>query len=134
MSRTSKGTSYEREVEKILQDKGYITERAYKKTIWAYNKKKRCYGPISISHDFFGSWDIIAKLKSKDRPTLWVQVTVWEEVSHKRGELMTFPWSPKHDECVIYARMRNKGRPHFRVLYAADNYQWNEEIEYVRKN
>ena len=123
MSKTSRGTSYEREVQKILEAKGYITERAYKKTIWSKGR------PFSISHDFFSCWDIIAK--QSERPTLWVQVTVWEGVSHKRKTLAGFPWSARYDRCAIYARMRNKGRPHFRVLYAADNYQWNEEIEYV---
>ena len=127
MSNVSKGKQYEKEVQKILESKGYIVERAFNKTVWLARGRV-----ISVAHDFFGQWDIIAK--KFDEPTLWVQVTVWEMVSAKKKKLSEcgYEWNSDFDCPVIYARIRGRNG-HFRVLYGKDGYEWQGETELVKK-
>lgn len=125
MSKKAKGSKYEREVMKILENDGWVVERAHPQFIPV--------GPgriISKAHDYFGAWDIIGK-----RPgykTLWVQVSTLAHVSDKRAQVNGFPWTPEHDEPCIFARVEGRNR-HFRVYYAREGYQWTGKTERVPK-
>ena len=127
MSNVSKGKEWEKEVEVILASKGYITEKAFNKTVWIGAGRV-----ISVAHDFFNVWDLIGKRYGE--PTLWVQVTSWEMVAARKKKILetNYQWNSDYDCPVIYARKR--GRPaHYRVCYGRDNYEWQGETEMVRK-
>lgn len=126
MSNVSKGKSYEKEVEQILLAENYMVERAFNKTVWL--SAGRC---ISVAHDFFGCWDLIAK--KVNEPTLWVQVTTWEQSSAKRPRLEAYKWDSDFDCPVIFARMRNQRPPHFRLLYGRDGYKWEGAVKMIVK-
>ena len=121
MSALSKGKSYELEVKKILESEGYKVEKAVNRVIWIKGK------PVSVAHDFFGAFDIIARQNGS--PTLWIQVTVWSQVSTKRHDLEGFKFNVG-EMGVIYARMRREDgeKPGFRLLYHTENYEWKGAI------
>lgn len=125
-NRAAQGKGYEKEVKDILTSEGWEVEQAINKTIFI--------GPgriISVAHDFFNLWDIMAVNNS---PTLhFIQVTVWEEVSHKikKIEDSIIDWTKWN--CAIYARMRQGRNPHYRVLEAKDNFTWVGGVKMVTK-
>lgn len=124
MSARDRGNAYEKEVKAILEEKGYVVERALPKLVWIPGRK----APISQSHDFFGCWDLIAK-KAGER-TLWIQVSTWEHFSDKRKQIVKagFPINHDVDCCAIFSRMRGGkggGKPHYRVAYAEQDFEWN---------
>ena len=125
MSNVSKGKQYEREAEKILQSQGYLTERAFNKTVWIRPGVVR-----SIAHDFFGHFDIIAKKAGS--PAVWVQVSTWEQSSVKRAKLLDLEAFGNGDDVQIWARVRGKGG-HFRILRVRDRYVWIGEMVEVIK-
>jgi len=79
MNNRQRGNAYEREVEKILQEQGYTTHRAYAATITTAGR------PFSRSNDIFTVADIIAK--SKDKATKWIQVTTGPRRAEKQRKL-----------------------------------------------
>lgn len=125
MSNSSKGKAYEREAMEVLKADGYMVEQAIPKTIWIGAGRI-----ISVAHDFFGVWDIIAKKLGE--PTLWVQVTTWESISPRRKKIQEYCWNSDFDCPVIYARIRGKDAC-FRLLYGRDGYEWTGEIKKLVK-
>jgi hypothetical protein len=121
VSSRSRGNAYEKEVKDILVGQGFIVEKALPRLVWIPGRRV----PISSSHDFFGCWDLVAK--KKGHKTLWVQVSTWEHMSHKRTQVKDFPWFEDVDVCAIYARVRGGGKDKacFRIAYAHEDYVWN---------
>lgn len=126
MSKRSKGNTYEKEVQRILESEGWLVERALPKFVYIPGRKF----PISTSHDFFSAWDLVCK--KANNPTLWVQVSTWEHASTKREQVKNFPWTPGVDLCAIYARVRGRGA-HFKVLYAHHGYEFRGDLQRVIK-
>jgi len=130
MSAKSKGTQYEKEVEKILQAEGWITERA--RPLYSF------IGPgkiISQRHDFFTLWDLLAVRSGL--PMRCVQVTVWENVSSKikffneqKEKLAAF--QTQFYEPCLYLRMRGRN-PHFRIIYLRYEWKWKGDTAMVVK-
>jgi len=67
VSTISRGKSYEREAIKILEKQGWLVEHAVNKTVYTGGRI------ISIAHDFFHMFDIIAKKPAFT--TRWIQVS-----------------------------------------------------------
>lgn len=123
MSKRSKGNQWETEVRKILESEGYIVEKAHARLVWIKGR------PISMSHDFYGAWDLIAK--KGGFKTLWAQVSSIAHVSDKRSQIASFPWTSDFDDCRIYGRIPNSRL--FRVYYAKDDYAWMGDTAEVPK-
>lgn len=124
MSRTSTGKAYEKEAREILESQGWLVEKAINKTIFL--------GPgkiISVAHDFFHCFDLIAKKLGEK--TRWIQVSVWEKASQKRKDLASFPATLAYDSVEIWGRVRRGGKPHFRVLKADQDFEWKGDVEMV---
>jgi len=68
-SKKAIGAYYENKAKKMLEAEGYIVERALPKTVWIPGKGGR--RPISIHHDFFGLFDLIA---IKEKEVRWIQI------------------------------------------------------------
>ena len=104
MSTNSKGTYYEKKSMDILEKRGYRVERALPKVIWVKGR------PLSIHHDFFGLFDLIAV-----RPDgmLFVQVKYYGENTHARGKedvkgALEFP-APVHSKLMhLWRKQGNK--------------------------
>ena len=120
MSSEARGSSYEREAREIMESWGYVVEKAIKKAVWI--KRKGRPTPISIAHDFFGAFDLIGK--KLGMPTLWVQVSTWDEMSHKRKQVAGFPATAGIDDVALFGRVRGGRSPHFRVLWSKDDFLW----------
>lgn len=94
MSSRSKGASYEREFESILNNIGYTTQRVKGST--KFNKNV----------DFFGLWDIIGFTEKS-----WLLVQVKTDYRDKVYKELR-DWFEKHkppNTCCIYA-IRKKGK------------------------
>ena len=133
MSNVSRGKQYEKECEAILTAKLYLVERAFNKTVFL--------GPgriISVAHDFFGLWDIMARKKSGSfndaDMTLWVQVTTWESVAIRKRKIRESGarWDDGHNQSCLYARIRGRNG-HFRVLWGEHDYEWHGQVEQLIK-
>jgi hypothetical protein len=125
MSTRDKGNRWEKEVKAILESQGYVVERALPKFVYIPGRKF----PISQSHDFFGAWDIIAKLSGEK--TLWIQVSSWDNASTKRKQVEDFPATEGFDECAIWARVEGRNG-HFRIMYRRNGYEWKGDTVMVK--
>jgi hypothetical protein len=79
MKTRTKGNKYELEVQKILEQYGYVCHRAYPSSYRVGSKI------FARSNDILGCFDIIAK--KKDSPTLWIQVSTGPRKSEKQKKI-----------------------------------------------
>ena len=108
MDKRAKGKRLEKMAEDILARDGYLVEKA--------NPKLMFIGPgkvISRAHDFFGAWDIICVPK-KEGLLKFIQVSVWEEMSHKIKQVRDFPQGKYRQEIWLWHSRGRNG--HFRIL------------------
>lgn len=124
MSTRTKGNQYENEVKAILERDGWVVEKARAYLVWIKGRA------LAKAHDFFGSWDLIAK--KVNEPTLWVQVSTWEHASDKRKQVQDFPSTDNVDICAIYGRKGGRGA-HYRILYKHKDYRWDGDVAMVSK-
>ena len=122
MSARSKGSQLEKLAQAILEDQGYMVERALPKIVWIFKDGRR--QPISTSHDFFGGLDLIA-LHPERMPRL-IQITTPTNLSAKRKKLAGF--SPFGCNVEVWIWKGGRGR-HFRV-YAHPNFADSYREEY----
>lgn len=126
MSNLSRGKTYEREAIKILEKQDWLVEHAMNKTIYIKGRI------MSISHDFFHMFDIIAK--KPGYTTRWIQVSTWEQSSTKRKQLFSLNWTTDYDSVEIWARVRGGIKPGFRILHAKNGFEWDGlDVELVVK-
>ena len=73
---TDRGKYYEAKSKKRLEEGGWIVEKAIPKVIWIKGR------PISMHHDFFGLFDLIAVYEDQVR---FIQVKFMGENTHESG-------------------------------------------------
>jgi len=104
---SQKGNTYELEVKKILESKGWSVFRQHRKQMYMKGKM------IMVGCDVFGS-DMICK--KPNEKNLWVQVTTRAHKSDKIKQLMVHPWNFLHDTVQIW--LRTEGKREFEVFEA----------------
>lgn len=110
---TSKqGTDWELLAFKVLDREGHKVQRVVKNVVITKA------GPRSITGDYFGAVDLIAKLRP-DAPvngqvhehrTRWIQVTGGRDIGRKKQKLATVPWNKAHDSVEIWRYIDDDGK------------------------
>ena len=115
MSNRTKGNALENKVVNLLKDCGWTAEKAHAKIIWINRR------PISTSHDFFGSIDIMAF-----KHTGWLLVQVKSNLSHvaeakRKIENLIVPNCPPLTKLIVWLKLEKRG---FHRLYIYDRGNW----------
>lgn len=115
-------TSAQREVELIMQARGYVVEKAYKGVMVIKGKW------ITNKHDIFAC-DVVAK-KAGER-TLWIQVTEGghADATHRKRKLEKLGCWSKHDDVQVWRLV--KGRNRHYVVYKLENDWVMDEKDFV---
>ena len=89
-----KGAKCELATQKLLEGQGYTIHRARPCVAWIAGK------PISIQHDIFTYFDMIAKKAGTQ--TRWIQVTMGTHKSDKVKRILQFPVWNSEDSIEIW--------------------------------
>lgn len=116
LNASAKGRKLVQLAKAILEAQGCRVEVAANQVRWIPRKTGPGMTPISVHHDFFEVWDLLAVFPKRRRRLVraFFQVTTLPEASRRREKIIAsdFPVMP---EDAILAWVGGRGR-HFRVL------------------
>ena len=140
----AKGLRLQRLARECLEAQGWLVEAAQNAVVWIKDKKRPLgpLRPISVHHDLFGLWDLIAvrsiyvtnpappdaaffDIMGRPRQVAFVQVTVLEHVSQRRSLIIRSGFPLKEDD-VILGWKGGRDR-HFRVFRGPGFERWDGE-------
>lgn len=117
----AKGQRLERLVRHDLEAQGARVESAPKVVVWKRDVEAEEGGaaagarrPLTVRHDFFGVWDMLAVMPDGRR--CMVQVTTLENVAHKRRKILASGFPATADDRIL---AQERGRL-FRELWGPD--------------
>lgn len=120
MKSVVKGNTFEKEVKEYLEKNGWEVFRQHRKPMFIAGRM------ITAGADIFGC-DLVAK-KLSFKP-LWVQVSTFENIGHKKEQVMKFSWTLEHERLQIWGRL--SGVKEYRVFELTGlgglHGQWHEE-------
>jgi len=98
-TKRGKGLSFQRWIQKWLEERGWVVHNETPSAKPVYTKKRAIW--VSRKTDIFNCIDLIAK---KDYRTLWIQATLDSGVGRKIEKLKAIPWAP-NDEVFIFQKI-----------------------------
>jgi hypothetical protein len=133
----AKGLRLQRLARECLEAEGWLVEAAQNAVVWVQDKRRTAISiagmkpalrPISIHHDIFGLWDLIAVhevLNPRHRNIALIQVTVLEHISERRRTIIKSGFPCSTDDMLL--GWKGGHDRHFRVFRGPAFERWEGE-------
>lgn len=107
----AKGRRIARKAVELLQARDYLVEMASPVLKWWKTRDGRLV-PLSVKHDYFGLWDLIAQ--SPRGRLHCFQVTTPDHLAHRRARILESPWRPSSADAILVWH-GGRGKQYFAV-------------------